>query len=66
MLFLVASVLCATAAQVKASIPDQPVEIVLELNGFEAKPEMRTERALVAGEFGRGVSLSVLFEENVP
>jgi hypothetical protein len=66
MLFLVASALCAAVAQVKASIPDQPVEIVLELSGFEAKSEMQTERTLLAGEFGGGINLSVLFEENMP
>ncbi len=57
----------ATAEVVHASIPDQPVEISIDIPGFERDPKSEIpNRTLLAGTMKDGITISVLWEANLP
>src|SRR5262245_31170257 len=51
--------------EVKVKVPNQPVEVSLEVPGFAAV-KTSNERTLLIGKMSGGASISVLCEENFP
>ncbi len=56
----------AHAGEITAKVPDQPLEIHLTIDGFEADAGLLTERVILGGELESGAVLTVVCEDNMP
>ncbi len=56
----------AHAGEITAKVPDQPLEIHLTMDGFEADAGLLTGRAILGGTLESGAVLTVVCEDNMP